>query len=231
MHLLRFGVIALATAVMAVLSGPMVAAGQVPPVTDVVDGVTDQLPSLPASPVPLPTPVLPAPLPEVQAPAPAPAPVPAPAPALPAPAPSLPTPTLPGSGAGSGQTAQTAPAQSGSGAGDSSAQSIRASTEKRSGAARANAPGDSRKPRRGRDAKARESAEKPARARTQESAEVSAAAALAQDAADLPDDASPETAPFTGLELSLLMGLGVMALGGGLVLRLTARHGFRIARR
>jgi hypothetical protein len=103
--------------------------------------------------------------------------------------------------------------------------------EKRSGAAHANAAGDSRKARRGRDTKARGSADEPGRVRTREAAEVSAAAALAQDAADLPDDASPETAPFTGLELSLLMGLGVMALAGGLVLRRTERHGFRIARR
>ena len=50
------------------------------------------------------------------------------------------------------------------------------------------------------------------------------AAAVAQDAAELPDDASPETIPFTGLQLAYLAGLGLIAATGGLAVRRMARR-------
>ena len=41
--------------------------------------------------------------------------------------------------------------------------------------------------------------------------------------ADLPEDASPDTLPFTGLQLVLIAMAGLVALAGGLVLRRSAR--------
>jgi hypothetical protein len=54
-----------------------------------------------------------------------------------------------------------------------------------------------------------------------------AEAAVAGDAADLPDNASPERVPFTGLQLALVAMAGLAALAAGAVVR----HGTRIARR
>ena len=78
---------------------------------------------------------------------------------------------------------------------------------------------------------AKGSADEPARAAKKESADVGATAAVAQDAADLPDDASPETTPFTGFRLGVLAILGLLSLAGGLALRRTTSGGFSFARR
>jgi len=51
-----------------------------------------------------------------------------------------------------------------------------------------------------------------------------ASAAVPADAADLPDDASPATAPFTGLQLAYLFALGLMAATGGMTVRRVARR-------
>jgi hypothetical protein len=45
---------------------------------------------------------------------------------------------------------------------------------------------------------------------------------VASQARDLPEDASPETLPFTGLQLALIVMAGLAALAGGLVLRRSA---------
>jgi hypothetical protein len=52
-------------------------------------------------------------------------------------------------------------------------------------------------------------------------------AAVAADAPDLPDNASPDTAPFTGLQLALIAMAGLAALAAGAVLR----HGTHMVRR
>jgi hypothetical protein len=51
-----------------------------------------------------------------------------------------------------------------------------------------------------------------------------ASAVVPGDAADLPDNASPETAPFTGLQLAYLAALGLMAATGGMAVRRMARR-------
>lgn len=47
-------------------------------------------------------------------------------------------------------------------------------------------------------------------------------AAVVSDTVDLPEDASPETLPFTGIQLGLLALIGLTSLFGGLALRRSA---------
>jgi hypothetical protein len=77
---------------------------------------------------------------------------------------------------------------------------------------RTRAAGDSRDKAGGRDSGARSHA----------ASEAAAATALASAAPALPEDASPDTVPFTGLELSLLAMLGLAGLVAGGVLRRAA---------
>ncbi len=226
MHSLRsrVGVIAVAIGGVAALSVPVVAAGQVPSVDQTIGGVTDQLPSVqvpslePVAPAPAPAPV-----PQIQVPA------PPPAPSLPAPLPSL-----PGTGSGPAQPSpsqpapsQAAPSQPASGAQGGSSESLSASGREGAGTARAAAA----KKRADRRVEAKGSADEPAGAARKESADVGATASVAQDAAALPDDASPETSPFTGFRLGVLAMLGLLSLAGGLALRRSMRGGFSFARR
>jgi hypothetical protein len=51
-----------------------------------------------------------------------------------------------------------------------------------------------------------------------------ASAAVQGDAADLPDNPSPETAPFTGLQLAYLVAMGLMFATAGLTVRRMARR-------
>ena len=46
---------------------------------------------------------------------------------------------------------------------------------------------------------------------------------IADDPASIPQDASPETLPFTGLQLALLLLAGAAAVAAGSVLRRTVR--------
>jgi len=46
---------------------------------------------------------------------------------------------------------------------------------------------------------------------------------IADDPASAPRDASPDTLPFTGLQLALMLLAGMAALAAGSVLRRTAR--------
>ena len=69
----------------------------------------------------------------------------------------------------------------------------------------------------------RQESDVPARASQDDSAGDSAASDTASEAVDLPEDASPETLPFTGFQLALMAMAGLAALAGGLVLRRSAR--------
>src|SRR5215208_2433942 len=60
-----------------------------------------------------------------------------------------------------------------------------------------------------------------------ESADERAGTDVASEAADAPSDAGVETLPFTGLQLALVLASGLAALGGGLLLRRSARTGGR----
>jgi len=78
----------------------------------------------------------------------------------------------------------------------------------------------------GRRVKARSSSDVPARASQDDSADEPWGSGVADPVADLPEDAGPDTLPFTGLQLVLIAMAGLVALAGGLVLRrsaLTAR--------
>jgi len=205
MHALRsrVGVVSITAGAAVLLALPVVAAGQVPVVDQVVGGVQQTAESI--APVPeLPAlPVLPAPPAPVQAPAPAPKPAPAapaPAAAAPAPAASAPAPQR--------QSTPSSGAQSSSSAGKASARSA----AKRGSAAKERS-----------SVSARSAADTPARASQDEPAEQSASADVASQAVELPADASPETLPFTGLQLALMGMAGLVALAGGLVLRRSAR--------
>jgi hypothetical protein len=45
---------------------------------------------------------------------------------------------------------------------------------------------------------------------------------VVSDTGELPEDASPDTLPFTGLQLALMALVGLAVAGGGLALRRTA---------
>ncbi|HEX6584941.1 MAG TPA: hypothetical protein VF056_15180 [Thermoleophilaceae bacterium] len=63
----------------------------------------------------------------------------------------------------------------------------------------------------------------PARASQDDSADEAVDSGVADPVADLPEDAGPDTLPFTGLQLVLVAMAGLVALAGGLVLRRSAR--------
>ena len=238
MHFSRSRVAVIATAgTAALLSLPVVAAGQVPSVGGVVGGVTDQLPSLPA-PTPVPAPALPVPLPAppVQAPAPAPSLPSAPS----APAPSLPAPNVSGLPKAPG----SAPAPAGSPAGSSPSSGAPSADGSPGGSAGGSGPSSnakaadgSRRATKGGSGRQGDGGSKAHRssggapygtaatgAATANTDAALASAVVAGDAADLPDNASPETAPFTGLQLAYLAALGLMAATGGMAVRRMARR-------
>jgi hypothetical protein len=229
MHFSRFRVGVIATAgTAAVLSLPVVATGQVPSVGGVVGGVTDQLPSLPVPSVPAPALPAPLPAPPPQAPAPAPAPT-APAPTVPAPSPSLPSAPsvaeLPNTGGNAPAPAGSAPGSSTPATGRS-APSVATTAE---GSRKSADTGSSRSSRhRDGGAKAKGSNDEPAGASGDESpAKADAAlasAAVQADPADLPDNPSPDTAPFTGLQLAYMVAMGLMLAAAGMTFRRMARR-------
>jgi hypothetical protein len=71
--------------------------------------------------------------------------------------------------------------------------------------------------------RARSASDAPARGSQDDSAGESAGSDLASQAADVPEDAGPETLPFTGLQLALILMAGLAALAGGMVLHRSAR--------
>ena len=232
MHFLRIrvGVIATATTA-ALLSLPVGAAGQVPSVGGVVGGVTDQLPSLPAPAVPAPALPVPLPaLPQVQAPAPAPAPVPAPKlpapPSAPAPAlPQAPVPGLPNPGGTAPAPAGSSPSQSAPSAGRSAPSSN--ATADGSGKATRGRSAESGGQRDGGGKAKRSSGGSGGVSEGLATANTDAAlasAAVQGDAADLPENPSPDTAPFTGLQLAYLVAMGLMLATAGLTVRRMARR-------
>ena len=198
MHALRsrVGVFSITAGAAVLLALPVVAAGQVPGVDQVVGGVTETAESIAPLPV---APALPAPPAQVQAPAPKPpAAAPAPAPAAPAPA-----------------AAPAAPRQSATTAAPRSAPS--------SGTASGSKASKSGSSAKGGGVKAHSASDVPARASQDDSADESASSGVADPVADLPEDAGPDTLPFTGLQLVLIAMAGLVALAGGLVLRRSAR--------
>jgi hypothetical protein len=196
MHALRsrVGVVSITAGAAVLLALPVVAAGQVPGVDQVVGGVTQTAESIAPLPV---APALPAP--PAQAPAAKP-PAAAPAPAAPGPAASAPA----------------APRQSATGGARQPASSsgrAAASSAPKSASAAGGHTG----------ARERQESDAPVRASQDDSAGESAGSDAATVAADLPDDASADTLPFTGLQLALILMSGLAALAGGLVLRRSAR--------
>jgi pyruvate dehydrogenase E2 component (dihydrolipoamide acetyltransferase) len=170
----RVGVVSATAGAPVVLVLPVVAAGQVPVVDQVVGGVTQPadavapapaVPALPAPPAPLQVPVANAPAAAPAAPAPA-----APAPAAPAPAAQR-------------QSAPAAAAQA--------APSDKRSSARNGPEARSAARGESH-------VMARGASDAPARASQDDSAGEGAGFDAASQSADLPEDASPATLPFTG---------------------------------
>ena len=63
------------------------------------------------------------------------------------------------------------------------------------------------------------------RADTGDTAGEEVSGALTGDTVELPDDASPETLPFTGLQLLLITMTGLAAIGGGAALRRRVQRG------
>jgi hypothetical protein len=195
----RTGVVAVTAGAAVFLALPVVAAGQVPGVDQVVGGIQQTAESV--------APAVPVPAPPVSAPAPQPAPKPQSAAPAAAPAPAAPA-----------APRESAPAVSsqGSGAGSASARS--------SGSAGGADDHGSGKARGGAKAS---SASKEARASQQADEGDDGGAPtdveIASQAVETPEDASPSTLPFTGFQLALVGLLGAMAVAGGLALRRTAR--------
>ncbi|HEX5894927.1 MAG TPA: hypothetical protein VFY47_01280 [Thermoleophilaceae bacterium] len=76
--------------------------------------------------------------------------------------------------------------------------------------------------------RARSASDAPARASQDDSADESGGGSdLASAAGDLPEDAGPDTLPFTGLRLALILMAGLAAMAGGLVLRRSAGNARR----
>jgi hypothetical protein len=63
------------------------------------------------------------------------------------------------------------------------------------------------------------------RADTGDTAGEDISGAMTGDTVELPDDASPETLPFTGLQLLLITMTGLAAIGGGAALRRRVQRG------
>lgn len=181
------------------LALPVVASGQVPGVEQVVGGVTETAESIAPAPV---SQALPAPPGRVPAPASKPAPAPsAPAPAAQAPAAAAPAASAPR------QSAPAAAAQARSSSSNASARgaSKAGAAAKGDGSVRADGASDAR-----------------ARASQSEAAGESASSGAATPVANLQEDSSPATLPFTGLQLALILMAGLTALAGGVALRRTA---------
>jgi outer membrane biosynthesis protein TonB len=196
----RAGLAAVTTAAAVLLALPVVAAGQVPVVDQVIGGVTETAQSL-AAPAPAPKPA-PSPLPPASAPAANPAPSAAPAPPA-APAGSAPA-TAPRQ-----VTAAGAPGSGGMAGG----------SRQPAGAASA-AKGEREKSER---AKRPAGSEERATA-AQDDGAGSTDVEIVSQSAHLPEDASPDTLPFTGLQLALVAMIGLAAIASGAALRRGARQ-------
>ena len=176
------------------LAVPVVALGQVPGVDKVVGGVNQAAQDV----------VQAAPAPPVRLPAPATAPKPA-APAAPAPAPAASAPSAPVPAAQAPARSATASgSQSSGGTTGAHASGAHSKAGGQSGGVNAHAAGD-------------QAASGPDASASQTDTEI------ADDPASAPREASPDTLPFTGLQLALLLLAGTAALAAGSVLRRTAR--------
>jgi hypothetical protein len=194
----RVGVVAVTTGAAVLLALPVVAAGQVPGVDQVVGGVTETAENLVPAPVAAPAPP-PAPLP-APAPAPRPAAQPAPAPAAPAaPAPAAPQPKA---------TSTTGSTSSGSASGRGS--------ERRGAMASSSA-------KRAHSARDRRAASGVKATAAQDDGGSPTDVEIADQAVEAPEDASPSTLPFTGLQLLLMGMVGLAAIASGGVLRRASR--------
>ena len=199
MHALRSrtGVVSITVGAAVLLALPVVAAGQVPGVGQVVGGVKETAESI--APVPLPAPAAP---PTVNAPdAPAPGVQNGPPPAAQAPAARQDAGQAPSAGAPAAPRG-AAPAASSSAAGSAA----KATAAQGGGSGRADGASDA-----------------PARASQDDSGGESADSGATTAVADLSDDAGADTLPFTGLQLMLVLMSGLAALAGGFVIRRSAR--------
>jgi len=177
------------------LAVPVVASGQVPGVDQVVGGVNHAAQRV----------VQAAPAPPVRLPAAPTAPAPRPAPAAQAPAPAAPAPAPAPSAPATTTRSATATASQGSGgsvgsAGGHSANRKQANGGSSAGSVSAHAAADRK-------------------ARAADDAAAGTDTQIADDPASAPRDASPATLPFTGLQLALMVMLGMAALAAGAALR------------
>jgi 2-oxoglutarate dehydrogenase E2 component (dihydrolipoamide succinyltransferase) len=198
----RVGVVTVATGAAVLLALPVVAAGQVPGVDQVVGGVTETAESLVPAPVAAPAPAPATPAPSTSRPAPAPAAAPAP---QAAPAPSA---AAPAAAPAPSATARQA-ASAGGGGGSSSGKASAKASGKGSGETK-------------RHTTASAASDKKAAAAQGENAGPTDVE-IADQVVDTPEDASPSTLPFTGLQLALMGMAGLAALAGGGVLRRASR--------
>jgi hypothetical protein len=212
----RTGIVAVTTGAALLLALPVVAVGQVPDVGGVVGGVKEKVESaapappvsVPAPPVKLPAPAAPpAPAPKAQGSPPAQGPS-AQAPAAPPQAPPAHARSKKPANAGGGERPGPVPSPSqnepaaGQGGGSDDGRSKAGGGD---GAAGDGGGGHGKTTNVSQDGGAPTDVE------------------IADQTAEAPVDASPSTLPFTGLQLALMVALGLAALGTGLALRRGAR--------
>ena len=203
----RAGIMAVTTGAALLLALPVVAAGQVPNVGDVVGGVKDRVPAPPVS-VPAPPVQLP---PQASPPAPAPKAQNSPPPR----SPSAQPPEAPPSSPPAHGRSKKPSASSGGGGGDQPGSPGDAPGASQGGGSGdgGSEDGDSKA---GGDGGGTKGV-------SQEGGNVPTDVQIADQAAEAPVDASPSTLPFTGFQLALMVALGLAAVGTGFALRRGAR--------
>ena len=196
----RAAIAGVTTGAAVLLAVPVVALGQVPGVDQVVGGVNQAAQDV----------VKAAPAPPVSLPAPAPAPAPKPAPAAPAPAPAASAPAPAAQAPAASAPARSAPATASQGSNGSGGTTHASGKRSRSSGERSGA-------------RVHAAAAADKKASGPKASDAQTDTQIADEPASMPRDASPETLPFTGLQLALLVLAGLTAVATGSVVRRAAR--------